>query len=138
MRSKSPKATSKEKIDTKEAEKDLFKIFYKKIINFINKNKEEFELVYFCEDEFYFMIVKKTKLFVKDINLNNPFQPYECMYNREYPILSIVCINYPKNKLSTAYKDPIFIENVLKFGAKILRLNLKDNVEEKLKNFFSE
>jgi len=121
----------------KDAKKDLFKIFYKKINDFIEKNKEEYALIYFCEEEIYFMVVKKTKLFVKEINLNNVFQPYECQIYKEFPILSIICINHQSKQLSNAHKDPIFIENVKKFGGKVLRINLKDNFEEKMTAFFS-
>jgi hypothetical protein len=132
---KNIKKSNIEKIQ--KAEKDLFKIFFKKINNFIEDNKEEYELVHFCEEDFYFMIVKKTNLLIKDVNLNNPFQPYECMSKRDYPIVSIVRVNYKPGKPTTAYKDPIFIENIRKFGGKVLRLNLRDNFEEKMREFFA-
>ena len=99
---------------------------YNVVKKFVKSNEDKYLLLASNKSDNYFIMIHKKELTTKEVNDNNPFQPYEKIETKNHAIAFVVWISYTR-------EEPEFIKEMKKFNANILRLTPLDDFEERIK-----
>jgi hypothetical protein len=126
---KTKKAVKKKPLLKKTLPPIEFEAIYEKIKNFVKSHEKKYLLIASNKSENYFVMVHKKELTVKEVNNNNPFQPYEKIETKDFPLTFVIWFSYTR-------EEPDFIGEMKKFNAKVLRLTPIDDFTSRIKNLF--
>lgn len=127
MKMKPPKTKAPRKKDLS-VPKINFDELYDKVKSLLNKDKENFILVAYSEENNYFVIVHQKILTTKTINENSVFQPLTLETTKVFPIPFIIWVSYTK-------EEPEFIKQMKKFNTIVIKCLPMDDFKEKIQRY---